>query len=105
MEKIHRTEKGLIHYWISSLASDRPSLIFLPGLTADHRLFEKQTEYFEGKYRILVWDAPGHASSYPFQMDFSLADKAIWLNEIIELEGLDDPVIIGQSMGGYIGQM
>ena len=38
-------------------------------------------------------------------MDFSLADKAIWLNEIIELEGLDDPVIIGQSMGGYIGQM
>lgn len=105
IEKIYRTEKGPIHYWISSMVGNGPSLIFLPGLTADHRLFEKQTEYFDGKYRMFVWDAPGHASSYPFQMDFSLADKAKWLDEIIELEGLNDPVIIGQSMGGYAGQM
>ena len=105
IEKIYRTEKGPIHYWISSMVGNGPSLIFLPGLTADHRLFEKQTEYFDGKYRMFVWDAPGHASSYPFQMNFSLADKAKWLDEIIELEGLNDPVIIGQSMGGYVGQM
>lgn len=105
IEKIYRTEKGPIHYWISSMVDNGPSLIFLPGLTADHRLFEKQTEYFDGKYRMFVWDAPGHASSYPFQMNFSLADKAKWLDEIIELEGLNDPVIIGQSMGGYAGQM
>jgi len=104
-EKVYRTEKGPIHYWVNSITSDRPSLIFLPGLTADHRLFEKQTETFDGKYRIFVWDAPGHASSYPFQMDFRLADKAMWLDEIIELESLNDPVIIGQSMGGYVGQM
>jgi pimeloyl-ACP methyl ester carboxylesterase len=38
-------------------------------------------------------------------MDFSLADKARWLDEILELEGMHDPVIIGQSMGGYVGQM
>ena len=105
MEKVYQTEKGPIHYWISSLANDKPSLIFLPGLTADHRLFEKQTDYFDGKYSTFVWGAPGHASSYPFRMDFSLADKAVWLNEIIELEGLNDPVIVGQSMGGYVGQM
>ena len=84
MEKVYKTEKGPIHYWISSLANDKPSLIFLPGLTADHRLFEKQTDYFDGKYRTFVWDAPGHASSYPFRMDFSLADKAVWLNEIMQ---------------------
>ena len=95
-EKVYRTEKGPIHYWTGSVASDRTSLIFLPGLTADHRLFEKQTEFFDGKYNVFVWDAPGHAYSYPFQMDFSLADKAKWLDEIIELEGLNDTVIIGQ---------
>ena len=27
-------------------------------MTADHRLFDKQVEYFEGKYNIIVWDAP-----------------------------------------------
>ena len=58
MEKIYRTEKGPIHYWISSVTKDGVTLVFLPGLTADHRLFEKQTEYFEGKYNVFVWDAP-----------------------------------------------
>lgn len=105
MDKIYRTEQGPVHYWISREDDGRPDLVFLPGLTADHRLFEKQLAYFDSKYRMFVWDAPGHASSYPFQMDFSLADKAGWLDEILELEDMHDPVIIGQSMGGYVGQM
>lgn len=33
------------------------TLLFLPGLTADHRLFEKQIEYFEPKCNVFVWDA------------------------------------------------
>jgi pimeloyl-ACP methyl ester carboxylesterase len=77
----------------------------LPGLTADHRLFEKQLAYFKDKYRVLVWDAPGHASSWPFEFSFDLRDKAIWLDEIFQQEGMVNPVIIGQSMGGYVGQM
>ena len=105
-EKIYQTEKGPIHYLVSGSGSDiLPELVFLPGLTADHRLFEKQISYFEGKARLLVWDAPGHASSWPFEMNFSLADKAKWLDEILELEDFRSPVIIGQSMGGYVGQM
>ena len=32
--------------------------MFLPGLTADHRLFEKQIEYFEPGRNVLAWDAP-----------------------------------------------
>ena len=59
-EKIYRTEKGPIHYRIGSADGEGPCLVFLPGLTADHRLFEKQTDFFEDKYRLFVWDAPGH---------------------------------------------
>ena len=106
IEKIHETRCGGIHYWISeSIKEDMPTLIFLPGLTADHRLFEKQIEYFEPKYNVFVWDAPAHAASWPFSFDFDLSDKAIWLNEIIENESINIPVIVGQSMGGYVGQM
>ena len=104
IEKIYRTENGPIHYWISSMVGNGPSLIFLPGLTADHRLFEKQTEYFDGKYRMFVWDAPGHADSYPFELTFTLEDKARMVDEILKAEGFDDPVIVGQSMGGYVSQ-
>ena len=105
-ERSFETKNGTIKYWIGDTGSKKgPELVFLPGLTADHRLFDKQIEYFEGKYRIFVWNAPGHADSSPFQMTFSLEDEARWLNEILEKEGFNEPVIIGQSMGGYLGQM
>ena len=105
IEKTYATPKGTIHYWISEKITNKQyTLVFLPGLTADHRLFDKQIEYFEGKENVFVWDAPGHAASWPFVMDFSLMDKAKWLDEILETEGIKQPVIIGQSMGGYVGQ-
>ena len=106
LEKIYTTPCGDIHYRIGEgTERSAPQLVFLPGLTADHRLFEKQTAYFEGKYPLFVWDAPGHAASRPFRFDFDLSDKARWLEEILLREGFDSPVIVGQSMGGYVGQM
>lgn len=104
-EKIYETPMGPIHYWISRKPEEtKGTLVFLPGLTADHRLFEKQAEYFKGKYNIFVWDAPGHASSWPFTLTFTLMDKARWLDEILTREHFLAPIIIGQSMGGYVGQ-
>lgn len=105
LEKTHQTDHGTIHYWVGESAGvQKPQLVFLPGLTADHRLFDKQIEYFEGKYPLLVWDAPGHAASWPFRLDFTLMDKARWLDDILTGEGFDAPVLIGQSMGGYVAQ-
>lgn len=104
-EKIYKTQCGDIHYWINTEPGNNTiALIFLPGLTADHRLFEKQIEFFEGNYPVLVWDPPGHGASWPFKFDFSLMDEANWLDNILRLEHIRNPVIIGQSMGGYVGQ-
>ncbi len=106
IEREFETSCGTIHYWTGEgYEINSPQLVFLPGLTADHRLFDKQVEYFEKKYRLFVWDAPGHASSWPFEMSFTLKEKAKWLREILDREGFTSPVIIGQSMGGYVGQM
>ena len=103
-EKMYHTCCGTIHYWVSVSNPDTITLVFLPGLTADHRLFDKQIQYFENRYNVLVWDAPAHGSSWPFRFDFDLFDKAKWLNDILNQEGITKPVIIGQSMGGYVGQ-
>ena len=106
-ERTYITRCGPIHYWISKTddvdKSDnpdaaRPALVFLPGLTADHSLFEKQTEYFEGRVNVFVWDAPGHASSWPFELTFDLMDKARWLDEILTLEDIKVPVIVGRDI-------
>lgn len=105
IEKTYDTPCGAIHYWVGEGAADAGvSLAFLPGLTADHRLFERQTARFEGRYPLLVWDAPGHAASWPFELTFDLTDKARWLDAILAREGMANPVIVGQSMGGYVGQ-
>ena len=106
IEKTYPTKYGTICYRVSNAAPEgKPELVFLPGLTADHRLFDKQIAYFTGKYRMFVWDAPGHAASRPFKLAFNLQDKAKWLRDILELESFRNPVIVGQSMGGYLGQM
>ena len=104
-ENTYQTPCGTIHYWSNILSLDEITLVFLPGLTADHRLFDKQIDCFEGKHNIIVWDAPAHASSWPFQFNFDLFDKTKWLNRILEKEEITKPVIIGQSMGGYVGQI
>ena len=103
IERVFDTTYGPIRYWTNSIGARKgPQLVFLPGLTADHSLFDKQIEFFEGRYPVFVWDAPGHASSYPFEMSFSLEDKARWLNDILTAEGFNSPIIVGQSMGGYL---
>lgn len=106
LEKTYESKRGPIRYWIGADAVQKaPQLVFLPGLTADHRLFDRQTAYFEGKYPLFVWDAPGHAASWPFALDFRLEDKTRWLEQILLREGFDKPVLVGQSMGGYVAQM
>ena len=44
------------------------------------------------------------AASRPFRLDFALTDKAVWLHGILKREGIHRPVLIGQSMGGYVSQ-
>ena len=63
--KTHAVPNGVIHYWMNDFQPGRAVLVFLPGLTADHRLFDKQVEAFESTYNLLAWDAPGHGKSRP----------------------------------------
>ncbi len=103
-EKIFQTPMGPIHYWRTEPRPERPCLVFLPGLTADHHLFDKQLEALSSRFNCLVWDAPAHGSSRPFVLGFSMDDLTGWLHEILEKEGIARPVLVGQSMGGCIAQ-
>lgn len=99
-EKTHAVPNGVIHYWMNDFQPGRAVLVFLPGLTADHRLFDKQVEAFESTYNLLAWDAPGHGKSRPFVMDFTLAQKAAWLHAILQAEGITAPVLVGSRSAG-----
>ena len=51
-ENSYKTPCGSIHYFVNIIDKQKITLVFLPGLTADHRLFEKQIEYFENKQNV-----------------------------------------------------
>jgi len=47
--RTYKISYGEIVYWVDRAGADRPWLVFLPGLTADHRLFARQMAAFAGK--------------------------------------------------------
>ncbi|MDO4805621.1 MAG: alpha/beta hydrolase [Coriobacteriales bacterium] len=99
------TKLGTIWYWVDDSAGvGAPWLAFLPGLTADHRLFDNQMAYFSGKANCLVWDPPAHGASRPFALEFTLDEMARMLHDLLLAEGVKRPVLVGQSMGGYVSQ-
>lgn len=104
-ENTYRTPLGTIHYWTCRAGEAAPWLVFLPGLTADHRLFDAQLATLSTCCNCLVWDAPAHGASRPFALQFSIEDMADYLQDILEAEGVTQPVLVGQSMGGYVAQM
>ncbi len=74
-ERIYSAGGGEIHYWVN----DPPR-----GSVGE--------------------EAPGHNGSRPFKLEYSLVDKARWLFEILQKEEIRRPVLVGQSMGGYVAQ-
>lgn len=101
-EKSVSSQRGTTYYWTNEIESV-VSLVFLPGLTADHRLFESQLSVFKNAFKVLVWDCPGHGKSRPYE-GFSYANVCDELDSILENERVDKAVFIGQSLGGMIAQ-
>ena len=100
----HKTkpgEHGSIHYWITGQGDQ--CIVFTHGATMDHGLFQYQIEYFAQKYRVIVWDVPGHGLSRPYR-GFSLPRAASELMGILNVENVKKAHLVGQSMGGYIIQ-
>lgn len=103
-EKKLVTEQGSVYYWLSDTWNDkRETIFFFPGLTADHTMFEEQFEYFEGKYNLIVWDAPCHGKSRPYDK-FDLEDSAKIIIKIMKENKVKDIICVGQSLGGYYVQ-
>ena len=101
-EKQYNTPCGVIHYWTNDIQAEKQTLVFLPGLTADHRLFDGQVKQFEPTHNVVVWDAPGHGASRPFKLNFSLDDKARFLHGILTAAFGQPPAIHGVQQVGKI---
>jgi len=84
---------------------DGVPLVFSHGAGADHVMFDAQSAYLRSRgYRVITWDMRGHGRSRPAGAPFT-AERAIAdLCELVEHLALDRPVLVGQSLGGNLGQ-
>ena len=105
-EEFLHTVRGDVAYQIRRVneIDGSPVIVFTHGITADHTLFEKQVEYFAGKYSILTWDLPLHGKSQPYE-DYSSEHCAEDLLAILDRESFGKALLVGMSMGGYPCQM
>lgn len=71
-----KTGRGIVYYWIDRHENPQAKcIVFTHGLTANHSMFEKQTEYFKQKYTVITWDVPLHGRSRPYS-DFTYKNCA-----------------------------
>ncbi|MFF5109658.1 alpha/beta fold hydrolase [Streptosporangium sp. NPDC000509] len=84
---------------------DGVPLVFSHGAGADHVMFDAQREHLRARgYRVITWDMRGHGRSRPAGAPFT-AERAIAdLCALVEHLALDRPVLVGQSLGGNLGQ-
>ncbi len=77
-------------------------LLFVPGGSCDWWSFHEQLDHFGANQRVVSLDLRGHGQSDKPEQDYSIstyADDVAWTIRQLEL---DQPIVIGHSMGGSI---
>lgn len=79
-------------------------LVFIHGICSDMSVWDKQVEFFAGKYKVITFDWKGHGSSeinVP-GTSFDLETMASELSDILENLYLSDPYIIAADLSALV---
>lgn len=91
---------AFLHY--REQGAGRP-VIFLHGFCDHHALWDEFVGPLAAHYRVLTPDLPGFGKSEILDRPFSIDDVADAIAAWFRKLGLERPVIVGHSLGGYVG--
>lgn len=78
---------------------DAPLLVLGPSLGTSAILWEDVVPMLSDRFRVVVWDLPGHGASAPTVVPFTVADLA----DALVASVLDPFFYAGVSLGGAVG--
>lgn len=79
-----------------------PAIVLLHGFCEDSSVWDDfKTDLLEEKYRVICIDLPGFGQSDVFE-NTSIEKMAELVNGVVEDLGLEQFILIGHSMGGYV---
>ncbi len=77
-----------------------PSMVMAHGFYANGRCWEPLVDDLADEYDIVMYDARGHGRSEAPQTGYGIDDRVADLVGMIDALSLDDPILLGHSMGG-----
>ncbi|MEO0878492.1 MAG: alpha/beta hydrolase [Pseudomonadota bacterium] len=96
-EKLHLLERGGDHKGV------RPSIVLIHGASVNLRDMDIALgERLAQRYHVLMIDRPGRGYSSRPAKGWALDSQARLIKAAIDARGLNDPIIVGQSLGGAV---
>jgi pimeloyl-ACP methyl ester carboxylesterase len=86
-----------LHYYRSG--GSKPPFVLLHGITDDGLCWSPVAEVLSGEYDVIMVDLRGHGMSEAPDEGYDLVTMAIELSSLITDLGLENPVVIGHSLG------
>lgn len=102
MEKLY-LENSPIAYYVD-YAANKEWLVFVHAAFVDHKMFEKQFDYFSGKYNLLAIDILGHGYSINAKKGDGVEKTAYWINQIFLKHDIPAAHFVGVSLGSVFIQ-
>jgi pimeloyl-ACP methyl ester carboxylesterase len=90
---------GYIHYHDQGTGR---TLVFIHGFCDSHALWSEFVAPLTTDFRVITLDLPGFGKSAMLPTPFTLDDVADALSSFISELGLDQPILVGHSLGGYV---
>jgi pimeloyl-ACP methyl ester carboxylesterase len=82
---------------------DAPPLLFIHGLGGAWQNWLLNIPAFMGTHRVVAMDLPGFGESPMPREDISIEGYAKVVDGLCDALGVEEPIVVGNSMGGFIG--
>ncbi|MBO9582679.1 MAG: alpha/beta hydrolase [Flavobacterium sp.] len=79
------------------------AIVLLHGFLENKKMWAEYIELFSEKYRVVAIDLLGHGDSDCLGYVHTMEDNANAVNAVLENLNIEKAIIVGHSMGGYVG--
>ncbi|MCM3733835.1 alpha/beta hydrolase [Fictibacillus nanhaiensis] len=90
---------------IKEYPGEKGTILAIHGLTGNHKNLHYYAETLSGEYRFISIDLRGRGNSSPMDDSPSIFKHASDVIQIINALNIEDPILIGHSMGAYISAL
>jgi len=99
MKKSIQYQSKNIAYQISGSG---PAMVLLHGFLESKAIWDDFTETLQKEFTVIAIDLPGHGDSELIDETHSMQIMSGAVKEVLQAENIDNAIITGHSMGGYV---